>query len=108
MKASNSVYQRKRDVLSDALRTNLPDGCSFQVPEGGFFIWLALPKAVDAAELLPTAMNKYGVGYLPGVHCAPNSNEWKNYCRICFCHYEEEQLIEATLRLSRALGAGQG
>ena len=97
------VYARKLGILADALHENLPDGCSFERPAGGFFIWLALPKGVSTSTLIKTAMQRFGVGYLPGVHCGASGKEWDNYCRICFCHYSDEELVEGARRLGAAV-----
>ena len=47
-------------------RAILPDGCQWQTPGGGFFVWVRLPEGMDAAALLPQA-EASGVSYVPGV-----------------------------------------
>ena len=42
----------RRDVMLDALGRELPEGASWNEPEGGYFLWLDLPPGVDAADLL--------------------------------------------------------
>jgi len=98
-----STYRKKLKILSEALLKNLPEGCSFDLPHGGFFLWVALPASISTLNLFDTAMKDFGVGFLPGVHCGPTGKEWDNYCRICFCHYSEAELVEGAVRLGAAV-----
>ena len=49
------LYRQRRDVMLAALADALPEGTTWTVPHGGFFIWLTLPGALTAAELAPLA-----------------------------------------------------
>ena len=40
-------------------------GVSWNAPDGGMFLWLRLPEGLDAAALLPQAVER-GVAYVPG------------------------------------------
>ncbi len=61
-----AAYRARRDILCDALARHLPDGCQWQAPGGGFFVWVRLPEGMDAAALLPQA-EAAGVSYVPGI-----------------------------------------
>jgi 2-aminoadipate transaminase len=54
-----------------ALDRHLPQGCRYTVPAGGMFFWVELPGGLDAAALLPRAVDA-GVAYVPGApfYCA--------------------------------------
>lgn len=98
-----STYSKKLQILSEALSQNLPEGCSFAMPQGGFFLWVSFPPAISTMALFATAMKDFGVGFLPGAHCGPTGKEWDNYCRICFCHYSGPELVEGAIRLGAAV-----
>ncbi|XP_012946337.1 uncharacterized HTH-type transcriptional regulator YdfD [Aplysia californica] len=66
------VYKKRMAILAQILTDNLPYGCSFRQPQGGFFLWLQLRKDTDASEFLNFATKKFGVNFLPGVHCSPS------------------------------------
>jgi 2-aminoadipate transaminase len=62
--------------MRDALQRHMPPGCRWAVPEGGMFFWVELPESLDAAALLPRAVDA-GVAYVPGApfYCsAPRAN----------------------------------
>lgn len=63
-------YRRRRDAMLDALGDFMPDGVSWTEPEGGFFVWVTLPEGIDAAQMLPEAVER-GVAYVPGADFHP-------------------------------------
>ncbi len=62
-------YAAQRNAMRDALLRHMPEqhpaGCRWQVPQGGMFFWVTLPEGIDAAALLPRAVDA-GVAYVPG------------------------------------------
>lgn len=58
-------YKAQRDAMAQALKRHLPQGCRWQVPEGGMFFWLEGPGCFDAQAALPAAVEA-GVAYVPG------------------------------------------
>jgi 2-aminoadipate transaminase len=58
-------YRAQRDAMAAALQRHLPPGCRWQRPAGGMFFWVELPESLDAAALLPRAVDA-GVAYVPG------------------------------------------
>ena len=63
--AIRARYKAQRDAMRSALEQHLPAGCRWTVPAGGMFFWVELPPALDAAALLPKAVDA-GVAYVPG------------------------------------------
>jgi 2-aminoadipate transaminase len=61
-----ALYKAQRDAMLAALSREM-SGLDVQwtCPQGGMFIWLQLPQAVDAAALLPQAV-KAGMAFVPG------------------------------------------
>ena len=47
---------------SRALETYLPAGCTWNVPDGGFYVWLTVPEGVDTKAMLPA--RGHGAGRL--------------------------------------------
>lgn len=95
------VYTRRAEVLCRALRQNLPETVSFQVPKGGYFIWLKFPPGVDTLALRKPA-RKHKVDFYPGSFFSSSSG-FESHMRLCFAFYEEEQLIQGVRRLARVL-----
>jgi 2-aminoadipate transaminase len=50
------VYRHRRDVMLRELEENLPEGCSWTHPTGGFFIWLTLPEPLNCADVAAACM----------------------------------------------------
>ena len=59
------IYRRRRNGMLAALEQFMPEGVVWQRPFGGLFLWLQLPDGMDAAELLPVALQE-GVAFVPG------------------------------------------
>ena len=59
-------YAVKRNAMLGALARHMPNGVSWSQPEGGMFIWVELPAGINAAELLPRAIEEAGAAYVPG------------------------------------------
>jgi DNA-binding transcriptional MocR family regulator len=65
---ARAEYRTRRDVLVQALRQpdSLPPGATFDPPEGGFNLWLELPReGPSSTELFLEAVRR-GVAFVPG------------------------------------------
>ncbi len=62
---NNQHYRRKRDFMLKQLETHFPREVKWNRPEGGFFIFVSLPEAMDASELLVEAV-KHHVAFVAG------------------------------------------
>lgn len=58
-------YARRRALLLRALARWMPEGVQWTEPRGGFSLLVTLPAGLDAAALLPRAL-EHGVAYTPG------------------------------------------
>ncbi|XP_046360905.1 uncharacterized protein YER152C-like [Haliotis rufescens] len=81
------IYKDRMVLMCETLQKGLPSCATFKQPQGGFFVWVQLPEAVDALLLLRMAVKKYKINFLPGF-CASPSGGYKNYVRlsISFCN----------------------
>jgi len=59
-------YRPKRDAMLASLETQMPSSANWTTPEGGFFIWLTLPKGVSGTSLLKRAIDEAKVAFVPG------------------------------------------
>lgn len=95
----NAVYKERRDTLVNALQKLLPN-FKFTIPEGGFFLWLALPDDVDEYKFFDNAV-KAGVLVIPGTPFFVNKQE-RGYVRLNFTGLSPVHLTEAVNRLADA------
>lgn len=61
-----ALYKAQRDAILAALTREMTGlDVHWSCPQGGMFVWLQLPPALDAAALLPQAV-KAGMAFVPG------------------------------------------
>jgi DNA-binding transcriptional MocR family regulator len=77
------IYRARRDAMLRSLEAFMPRGVSWTRPEGGFFIWLTLPPAIDTAALLPRAVEEAKVAFVPGGAFFPDRSS-ANTLRLSF------------------------
>jgi DNA-binding transcriptional MocR family regulator len=98
-----AAYRARRDVLCAALAEHLPQGCAFEVPLGGFFVWLRLPIGMSARALKPIA-EQHGVSFAPSHRFYADASVARDDAmRLAFTMYDEAQLIEGARRLGAAV-----
>ena len=97
-----AMYRIQRDAMRDALQRHLPPGCRFNVPAGGMFFWVELPASLDAAALLPRAVDA-GVAYVPGApfYCR---DARANTLRLSFVTVAPPLIEQGVAALARVLG----
>jgi 2-aminoadipate transaminase len=96
-------YKAQRDAMREALDKHLPAGCRFNVPAGGMFFWVELPADLDAAALLPQAVDA-GMAYVPGApfYCdAPRLNT----LRLSFVTVAPPLIEQGVAALGRVLAS---
>ncbi|MGH2548073.1 MAG: PLP-dependent aminotransferase family protein, partial [Thermomicrobiales bacterium] len=62
------IYKTRRDIMLDSIEKHLPSGTTWNVPDGGFFIWVTLPEGLNMTTLRAQS-KEIGVDYLPGSTC---------------------------------------
>jgi DNA-binding transcriptional MocR family regulator len=90
---------RPRLLKMDSLLKEHLSAVTYTTPQGGYFFWLRLPEGMNAAELRKQAQS-YNVGLRQGALFSCD-NGLRNYIRLCFAYYDEDQIEEGILRLKR-------
>ncbi len=86
-----ALYKSQRDAMLAALNTHLAGtGVTWNTPDGGMFLWLQLPKGMNAVQLLPQAVAS-GVAYVPGAAFYSGVAE-QNTLRLSFVTASSEQI----------------
>lgn len=85
-----TLYKHRRDVMAACIDTHFPAEVSYQMPQGGLFIWLELPEGKDARELLKRALEQK-VAFMPGSSFYP-SGQKNNELRLNFSNMNDEQI----------------
>lgn len=96
------LYQVRRQAMVDALDKYLPKDCSFTQPEGGMFLWVTLPKGMDAMKLFDIAAADKKVVFVPG---APfyTDNDVHSNMRLNYTAGDPDTITEGIKRLCEAI-----
>ena len=102
--AVRAEYRRRRDAMFAALRAHFPPEARWQAPTAGMFVWVELPPGLDAAELLPHAVETERVAFSPGeTFCAGDPGRGTRCLRLSFTNHPPERIEEGIGRLGRML-----
>ncbi len=83
-------YRRRRDLMVSLLEKYMPAGVSWTYPEGGLFLWLTLPPAVDTVALYDRALAA-GVAYVAGSFFYTDGSH-RNTMRLNFSFVDEAKM----------------
>lgn len=95
----NDRLKRKRDVLIEALEEQFGAAAEFDVPPGGIYLWIKLPKEVDTLKLADPALAE-GVAFNPGPQWSAAPDKAHQYLRLCFAYPSEEVIREGVAKLA--------
>ncbi|GAA0848582.1 MAG: PLP-dependent aminotransferase family protein [Cupriavidus sp.] len=84
------LYGKQCAYMLDALKRHMPEGVTWNAPEGGMFIWVELPEGLNSMTILEEAVRR-NVAYVPG---APfyATNPRMNTLRLAFVTVPAERI----------------
>ena len=89
------VYKKRRDVMLDTLKNNLPEGCVCTNPVGGLFTWVVLPESFNSEEKMKELQMKCiekNVAFVAGGSFFPNGGH-ENTLRLNYSCMPEEKIV---------------
>jgi 2-aminoadipate transaminase len=95
------MYRIKRDIMLEALKKYLPKNVEWTVPKGGMFIWLTLPKNINAHVMFQKALTKK-VAYVVGDAFYPEGGSY-NTMRLNFSYSDDETIKIGIKRLAEVI-----
>lgn len=102
IKSYRAQYLERRDAMLNALENEIPTA-SWNVPQGGFYVWVALPEGLDAPAMLPRAVSGR-VAYVPGTAFYADGRG-HSHVRLSFCFPTPERIREGVRRLASVIDA---
>ncbi|MDX6477223.1 MAG: 2-aminoadipate transaminase [Gaiellaceae bacterium] len=93
-----SFLRPRRDALLERLEADLSGIAQWTRPEGGYFLWLVLPREIDTAELNTVATAR-GVSFVPGAGFF-GGDGGHNTARLSFSYPSVEEIREGARRLT--------
>jgi len=98
-----TLYGNQCQVMLDAMAQYFPAGVEWTKPEGGMFIWVTLPKHIDAMKLLDEAIAQK-VAFVPGSPFYANEPE-TNTLRLSFVTVPPERIRAGIEILGKLIAA---
>lgn len=93
------TYKARRDAMLAALKRSFPKEVTWNVPDGGMFIWLEFPEGIDATALLERAIKDTNVAFVPGSAFYATEPK-RNTARLSFSLGQPERIEEGIERLA--------
>ncbi|GAA4865213.1 PLP-dependent aminotransferase family protein [Saccharopolyspora cebuensis] len=101
IKAFREQYRERRDAMLSALEQHMPEGCTWNTPDGGFFVWVTVPEGIDTKAMLPRAVTQR-VAYASGTGFYTDGFGSRQM-RLSFCYPTPERIREGVRRLANTL-----
>ncbi|GGY06894.1 aminotransferase class I/II-fold pyridoxal phosphate-dependent enzyme [Massilia dura] len=97
------LYGNQCQAMLDAMAEHFPASATWTKPQGGMFIWVTLPKHINAMELLDEAI-KEKVAFVPGAPFYANEPE-TNTLRLSFVTVPPERIRQGIAILGKLIAA---
>ena len=99
-----AMYKVQRDVMLMALEREMAGlGVKWTRPVGGMFLWLTLPKSMDAQALLAKAVERH-MAFVPGAPFYADDAQ-TNTLRLSYVTVSPEQINQGIAALAEAIKA---
>ena len=99
---ARAVYRARRDAMLGALERHAPSGLRWKKPDGGMFIWVALPEHLDTGILLRRALRQ-DIAFVPGAAFHADGSG-HNTLRLSFSLSDEAQIEIGIFKLCGLIG----
>ena len=96
-----ATFARRAATMVAALIEHMPSWVEYDIPTGGYFVWLRLPPGADGKALRAHA-NTHGVDVRHGAQFSP-TGALGNHLRLSYAFYDDSEIAEGVARLGRAL-----
>ena len=93
------ALHKRRDAMTSALAREMPEGTSWNEPDGGYFLWVDLPAGLSAESLLAQA-DEAGVAFIKGPDFFFHGGG-ESAMRLAFSYERPEAIDEGIARLGR-------
>ena len=104
---ARAFYRARRDSMLAALDEHMPPWVEWTRPEGGFYLWMTLPKEMDGGVLADRALKEAKVSFVAGAAFYAE-DPVRNTIRLSYSLASEETAREGVRRLGNALRQMRG
>jgi DNA-binding transcriptional MocR family regulator len=106
LRALRAILATRKEEAIRCITRHFPAGVRVTQPEGGYFLWVELPPAVDALELQRLALSQ-NISVAPGQMFSADQR-FRHHVRLNFGHPSPAQLAPALKTLGRLVHALAG
>jgi DNA-binding transcriptional MocR family regulator len=96
-----ATFARRSATMVAALVEHMPEWVEYDLPTGGYFVWLRLPHGTDGKAVRASA-NAHGVDVRHGAQFSP-TGALGNHLRLSYAFYDDADIAEGVARLGHAL-----
>lgn len=90
---SRRLYGHKCSVMLEAVDNSFPEYCTHTTPEGGIFLWCALPDKFDSQELFEKGVENK-VAFVAGSGCMIDLSKKSSEFRLNFSNSSDENIVK--------------
>jgi 2-aminoadipate transaminase len=98
---SRALYERRATLVTKALTAHMPEGTTWTVPEGGFYVWVTAPAGADTVALSAAARERK-VAYVPGKPFYPGE-DGLTQIRLAYSRAADDLIDEGIRRIGEVL-----
>lgn len=95
------VYRERRNLAIRTMEKEFPSEVKFTKPQGGLFMWVELPKEINARHILEKCLER-NVAFVPGGSFFPNGGN-ENTFRINFSNMPNDRIVEGIKYIGEVL-----
>ena len=95
----SALLKEKLDAMTGALEEHFGTAAEFVPPEGGIFLWISFPEAVDAMKLA-AASAASGIAINPGPEWSAEAEPARSRIRLCFGNPTVEEIRDGVKKLA--------
>ena len=99
--ASRALYARRAALVTGALAAHMPEGTTWTVPQGGFYVWVTAPDGIDTVALSAAASARK-VAYVPGRPFYPG-DAGASQLRLAYSRVADDLIDEGARRIGGLL-----
>ena len=92
-----SAYRCRVAAMDEALHQQFDGLAEWSRPDGGYFFWLRFDESENTAPLKDKARERK-TGFQAGTVFS-SKGELRNFIRLCFAHYDEDDICEGVARM---------
>jgi 2-aminoadipate transaminase len=98
-----ALYRERRDHMLGCFRKYMPEQVKWTEPHGGLFLFVTLPKGLDAGNILKKAIDN-NVAFVDGATFFCNDSG-HNTMRINFSYSGRDEIEKGVERLSKVIAS---